>query len=306
MTDDDRDELHTGLVAAVVAIVAWGSAGVLVKALDMDAIAISFYRFGAYALILAGFMAVRTHTSPLTMRVMRHSMAGGISLGVDVILFYTAVKTTNVVNATTIGSMQPLVLAGFAVKMFGERIRPREIAAAAVALAGVLAIVIESSGTPEWSGSGDLAAVGALFAWSGYFLFSKRSKGVLTSAEYTVGTGVWTALVALPAGFLFGQDMSFPSSPNWLPLIVLVFGAGVLGHSAMNWSLTRIPLWIGSMLTLLIPVVASLAAWIWLDEPLTVVHLLAMAVVLAALGYVVRSQSSSRPPVSRTPAKITG
>jgi drug/metabolite transporter (DMT)-like permease len=306
----DRDT-QLGLLGAAVAIVAWGASGVLVKAIDMDAIAISFYRFTIYALLLVAFMTARSGSIPLTWRILRGSMAGGICLGLDVILFFTAVKTTNVVNATTIGAMQPLVLAVFAVKMFGERIHPREIAAAAVALTGVVIIVVASSGTPEWSGAGDLAAVGALFSWSGYFLFSKRSKGVLSSAEYTVGTGVWTAAMALPAGFLFQQDMSLPSSDDWLPLLALVLGAGVLGHSAMNWSLVRIPLWIGSMFTLLIPVVSSIAAWIWLDEALTAVQLAAMGLVLAALGFVVHSQSrtgSSAVPATAgaSPAESSG
>jgi drug/metabolite transporter (DMT)-like permease len=288
--DHDHDR-QLGLVGAAVAIVAWGASSVLVKGIDMDAIAISFYRFTTYALLMIVLMTARSGTVPLSGRILRASMAGGICLGLDVILFFTAVKNTNIVNATTIGAMQPLVLAGFAVRMFGERIHPREIVAAAVALTGVVIIVVESAGTPEWSGAGDLAAVGALFSWSGYFLFSKRSKGVLSSSEYTVGTGVWTAAIALPAGFLFQQDMSVPSSDDWLPLLVLVLGAGVLGHSAMNWSLVRIPLWIGSMFTLLIPVVSSIAAWIWLDEALTGVQLAAMGLVIAALSFVVHSQS---------------
>ena len=34
----------------------------------------------------------------------------------------------------------------------------------------------------------------------------------------------------------------------------------------MNWSLTKVPLWLGSTLTLLIPVVSSIGAWVFLDE----------------------------------------
>ena len=308
---ESDSDLRLGLVGAAVAIVAWGASSVLVKGIGMDAIAISFYRFTAYALLLIVFMTARSGTVPLSGRILRASMAGGICLGLDVIFFFTAVQTTNIVNATTIGAMQPLVLAGFAVRMFGEKIHPREIAAAAVALTGVVIIVVESAGTPEWSGAGDLAAVGALFSWSGYFLFSKRSKGALSPSEYTVGTGVWTAAIALPAGFLFQQDMSVPDSDEWLPLIVLVLGAGVLGHSAMNWSLVQIPLWIGSMFTLLIPVVSSIAAWIWLDESLSAVQLGAIALVVAALSFVVQSQSrtgSSAVPATAgaSPAEAVG
>ncbi len=286
-------DVQLGLIGTGVAVVVWGTSGVIIKAIDMGGLAIGFWRFCLYALALIAWMAARGKR--LTWRILVASLPGGISLGLDVVFFFTAVKITNVVNATTIGSLQPLIVAGFAAKMFGEQIRVKDLAAAVVAIVAVAVIVIESSGTPEWSGAGDLAAVGALFSWSGYFIFSKRSKGVLTPQEYTAGTGVWTAAICLTAGIVFKQDMSFPSQANWLPLIALTFGAGILGHSIMNWSLVRVPLWLGSTLTLLIPVVGSVTAWIFLDEPLTGVQLGAMAVVMAALASIVMTQGKPEP-----------
>jgi drug/metabolite transporter (DMT)-like permease len=236
-------------------------------------------------------------------RMLRKSFWGGLSLGLDIVFFFTAVKLTTIVNATTIGSLQPLVVAVFAARMFGERIGLRDICAALVAIAAVVVIVVESSGTPEWNGAGDLAAVGALFCWAAYFGFSKRSGGVITSTEYTAGTGFWTTIVAGTTGVVVGQDMSFPASGEWFPLLVLVLGTGVLGHSMMNWSLVRIPLWLGSTLTLLIPVVSSVAAWIWLGEPLTWIQILAMTVVIGALATIIRSQR--RPEPVRAPQAAT-
>lgn len=297
MTDHSPDlrsrDLQLGLIGTGIAVVAWGSSGVVVKSIDMDGIAVGFWRFLFYALVLGGWMMARGVR--LTRRALAASLPGGISLGIDVIMFFTAVKLTNVVNATTIGALQPLVVSVFAARMFGERITRRDIAAALVAIVAVVVIVIESSGTPEWSGAGDLAAVGALFAWAGYFIFSKRSKGVITSQEYTAGTGVWTAVSCLVVGLAFQQDMSLPSSGDWLPLLALTFGAGILGHSVMNWSLVRVPLWLGSTLTLLIPVVSSLAAWVFLDEPLTAIQLGAMAVVMGALATIVWAQRNPEP-----------
>lgn len=297
----DARDFRLGLIGTGVAVMAWGTSGVVIKAIDMGGLAIGFWRFSLYAVVLTGWIVARGRR--LTRRILIASLPGGISLGLDVTFFFTAVKLTNVVNATTIGSLQPLIVAVFAARMFGERIRPKDIAAALVAIIAVIVIVSESAGTPEWSGAGDLAAVGALLAWSAYFVFSKRSKGVLTPQEYTAGTGVWTALICLSAGLVFRQDMSFPSRVDWLPLIALTFGAGILGHSIMNWSLVRVPLWLGSTLTLLIPVIGSLTAWVFLDEQLTVVQLVAMAVVIAALASIVMTQDKPEP--VRTPQAAT-
>jgi len=285
--------LSLGLFGAAIAVSAWGSSGVIVKWLDLDPVAISFYRFTVYSFAI--FLVLRLRGNKPTLRVLKHSAAGGISLGIDVVLFFTAVKTTTIVNATTIGALQPIIVLSIATRFFGERVRLREIIAAFVAIAGVVVVVTQSSGSPEWNGAGDLAALGALFAWTGYIVMSKRSAGVLTSTEYTLGTGFWTALVALPVGFAAGQDMSIPNVNQWAVLLALVIIGGLFGHSLMNWSLTRIPLWIGSTLTLLIPIVSSLIAWIALDEALTAIQLGAIGLVIVALSVIVTSQRNPTP-----------
>jgi drug/metabolite transporter (DMT)-like permease len=231
----------------------------------------------------------------LSRRLLWTAAPGGLLLSGDVLLFFTAVKVTNVVNATTIGALQPLVIAVFATQLFDERISRREIVAALVAIVGVVVIVTQSAGTPEWSGAGDLAALGALFCWSGYFVVAKRLSGRLTPMQFTTGTSWWVAIIALPLGFVFGQDMSPPSPSDWPYLILLLFVGGVLGHSLMNWGIPRLPLWLSSTLTLLIPVLASLAAWVFLDEPLTAIQLVAMACVVAALSVIVTAQSAPAP-----------
>jgi drug/metabolite transporter (DMT)-like permease len=48
-------------------------------------------------------------------------------------------------------------------------------------------------------------------------------------------------------------------------------------------------------MTLLTPVISSLAAWLWLDEPLTVWQLVAMGVVVAALAVIVTAQNEPAP-----------
>ena len=290
---EGQRDTNLALLGVGVAVMAWGASGAVIKAIDMDGLAVGFWRFLIYVVVLAGWMRYRGVT--LDLRVLAASAAGGVSLGLDVVLFFSAVKLTNVVNATTIGAMQPVIVAIVAARFFGERIRPRHVIAALVAIVAVIVVVIESSGTPEWSPRGDVFALGAVFAWSGYFIFSKRSKGVLTSQQYTAGTGFWTASICLVAGLAFGQDMSPPSGDDWWLLLGLTIGAGILGHSIMNWSLVRIPLWLGSVLTLLIPVVGAVVAWIFLGEALSWVQIVAILVVVGALASIVLSQNAPEP-----------
>jgi drug/metabolite transporter (DMT)-like permease len=102
--------------------------------------------------------------------------------------------------------------------------------------------------------------------------------------------------------------MSVPNGENWLWIAGVIVVGGFLGHSMMNWSLVRVPLWLGSALTLLIPVISSIAAWIFLDESLSSIQLAAMVVVVLALAYIVVSQhgSEQRQVVIRSTADPAG
>jgi drug/metabolite transporter (DMT)-like permease len=71
----------------------------------------------------------------------------------------------------------------------------------------------------------------------------------------------------------------------------MILGSGIVGHSLMNWSLQRIPLWVGSTFTLFIPVASAALAWLILDEAVSALQGIAMACVIGALAMSVRGQT---------------
>lgn len=298
----ETGELLRGLIGAGIAVTAWSTGTILAKYIDMGALVIGVYRFALFGLGLTIWL--RTRGVRVDARVLRGSMMGGIALGADIALFFSAVKETSIVNATVVGSLQPIVVGVVAVRFFGERIRTSDALWSLVALAGAVVVVSSSAGDETTSLRGDLLAVGALFAWSAYFIASRRSKGVLTSSEFTAGTSIWTAAICLPIGIVAGQDLSLPSAENLAWLAVMIVSSGIIGHSLMNWSLQRIPLWVGSTFTLFIPVAASLLAWAFLGETVSLVQAVAMAAVIGALAVIVRGQTRSSAKLT-TPADDT-
>lgn len=286
--DDAGSVLPLGVAAAAVAVAAWGLSGVIAKGIDMGGIAIATYRFLIYGIVLSTYMVVRR--TPMSWRALRLSFWGGMALGADVAFFFSAVKLTTVANATVIGALQPILMAIVAVRFFGERVARRDAVLALVAIGAVAVVVLAGADNSARTGQGDLLAVGALFSWSAYFVFAKRAAGQLTSQEYTIGVAIWTGLCNLPLALIFGQSLQWPGTSSFLAVLVLAFGAGLLGHSMMNWSIQKIPLWISSTMTLLIPVVSAAAAWLFLDEQLTAAQIGAMAVVIAALAGIVAAQ----------------
>lgn len=282
---------NVGLLAAAIAVSAWGLSGVVAKEIAMGGLAIGAYRFAVYGLTMTA-VGFRTGAR-IDLGTLRAAMWGGLALGADVALFFSAVKLTTIVNATIIGALQPVVVSVVANRVFGENITRRDIRLGLVAVVGVVVVALGSTGRPEWNLGGDLAAVGALFAWSAYFVASRMAKDKnINPRQYTTCTALYSAAIAAPLALLFGQSLAWPSLTNWYWLLGLAFGAGILGHEMMNWSLRRIPVWLGSTFTLVVPVVSSIGAWIWLDEPLNAVQIAAMGVVLVALGAIVTAQTT--------------
>ncbi|MEM9516883.1 MAG: DMT family transporter [Actinomycetota bacterium] len=288
--DAEHRELSRGLLGALIAVCAWSTGTVLVAGIDMGGLATGFYRFAVFAVGIVVWMYVAG--TPFRLRIMRDSMWGGLALAGDIALFFSAVKLTSIVNATIIGALQPVVVGVVAARFFGERVRGRDVVWSLIAIAGVFVVVSATASDSASNWRGDLLAFGAMLTWSAYFIASKQSKHTMTSTEFTAGTAVWVSIICLPLGFVFGQDMSWPSWSNWGLLIAMAISAGVVGHTLMNWSLVRIPLWIGSTFTLLIPVFSALLAWAFLDEPVTWIQAAAMAVVIGALTAIVRGQQA--------------
>jgi drug/metabolite transporter (DMT)-like permease len=301
-SDAAAKDLSRGLIGAGIAVCAWSTGTILAKYIDMGSLAIGFYRFAFFGLMLIIWMQVRG--TPFRLRVIRDSMWGGIALGADIALFFSAVKLTSVVNATIIGSMQPIVVGVIAARFFGETIRMRDALWSIVAIGGAVLVVAASAGDATTDIRGDLLAAAAMLSWSAYFITSKNSKKTMTPTEFTAGTSLWTMAICAPLGFLFGQDMSWPSATNWGWLIAMAVASGLIGHAMMNWSLVRIPLWVGSTFTLLIPVFSALLAWLVLDEAVSALQALGMVVVIGALAVVVRSQSTPVPADDTVPTAV--
>ncbi|MCY3661434.1 MAG: DMT family transporter [bacterium] len=297
-----RSEFSLGIAATTLAVTAWGASSVVAKIIDMGALALIAYRFLLFAIVMTAVLTARR--VPITRLHMRHSIWGGVTLGIDAGLFFTAVKFTTVANATIINALQIVIVSFVSAKLYGERMPRRDIGYAGLAMVGVAVVALESASSENWSLGGDLAAIGALFGWSAYFIATRHARDKVDAQQYTVCVAIYVGLMNLPFAAIFGQDLSWPTGESWMWLVVMAFGSGVLGHTAMNWSLRHVPLWLASTLTLLIPVVASGLAWLIFDEALSVLQMVAIAVVVAALAMIVRNQS--RPRIGGVPAAESG
>lgn len=263
----------------------WGLSSVAVKQVEnLDGLALACYRIwlGA-ALVTVGYLASGRR---LSVRLLRVSLWGGLWFCGDLILFFVAVQLTSIANATVIGALQPVLVLAISRRLFGEIPRLVEVAWGAVAIVGAAIVVLGGDGGGANSLEGDLLAVGALVAWTAYFIASKRVRVHLSAFEYLTGMAIVAAIAVLPAPLLHPSSFVNTNTEGWVIIVYLAIVNGLLGHFLMSFAHGHVTLLTASLLTLAIPVFAAGGAALFIDEPMTAVQIGGMTVVLAALAVV--------------------
>lgn len=292
------------LVAVAFTVVMWGCSNVLIKVVSVSGQVASLYRLW--------FAVPLVWTLPLFMPSLRRhmdgrwlvsSIVGGALFSLHQLLFFTGLKFTSVANVTIIGALQPVLVLLAAGRMFGERPNLRALCWSMAAFAGTAVVVAGAAGTASWSVFGDLLAVGNLFAFTGYFLWSKRVRRSVGATEYVIGMTTVAAIVVLPVVLATTEDLGSPTRADllWLALIAVV--PGTLGHFLTNWAHAHASAFAMSVLLLAVPVVASTGAAVFLDEPLTAVQIAGGAFTLLAVGVIVRSPADSAEELAESAAR---
>jgi len=284
------------LGAVTVTVLIWGSSNVVIKAVSTTGLVASFYRLWfAIPLLWLLPVVIPSMRRRLNRQWLNVSLAGGGLFAVHQILFFNSLKLTSVANVTIIGALQPALVLVAAGRMFGEQVTSRAIGWSLVAVGGTTLVVVGSAGTPSWSPFGDTLAVVNLFAFTAYFLASKRFRTHVGTSEYVLGMTTVAGLLILAAAVLTGQELSAPRGRDWPLLLFLALLPGTLGHFLTNWAHPHVPVFLFSVMLLAVPVIAVLGAATFLDEPLNLAQAAGGLIVLLAIGTIVRASSTPTP-----------
>lgn len=277
-------------------MVVWGASSVLIKQVpQLNGLGVACYRIWLGAVVVT--VVFVASGGRLSWRLLRLSLFGGLTFTADLVLYFTAVHHTSIANATVIGALQPILVLAVASRLFGERARVAEIGWGAVAVAGTALVVLGGDGGGANSLDGDLLAVGALVAWTAYFVCSKTARQELTAFEYLTGMAIVAAVAVVPLPLLFEGTLGTTTANGWLTIVYITVINGLIGHFLMAFAHGHVTLLTVSLLTLAIPVFAAAGAALWIDEPLTGLQVGGMAVVLASLALVTASTARRSPEI---------
>ena len=272
-------------MAAVLApVVGWSFANTIVKIVHVQPVAFAFWRLWlATATMLLVLVVTRRR---MTWRILKASAPGGVLFALNLVFFFSAIRHTAVADVLVIGALQPALTVLAAGKMFGERVSRGDVLWILASVAGVIAFVVGSRSTPNWSLIGDLFAVGSLLVFTAYFFVSKRVRRQTGPVEFMVCVTVVAAVVITPIALLSGQPLSGIRWQDWVWLVVFAISAQG-GHLLLAWAHNHVDLTVATLLILAETPLSAVIALVVLGQPLTVIMIVSGLLTMACLGVVV-------------------
>lgn len=206
---------------------------------------------------------------------------------------YIGARTTSAANIGLIYSISPVLIVAASALWLGERLRPVQALGVALALGGVLHVVLKG----QWSAlsevrfvPGDGWILAATLSWTLYSLLLKRWQSPLGAKARLAVISLAGALVNLPFALWELAHATAPAfTPTGLALAAtaaLIPGFGAyLAYSVMQRELGASKV---SMVLYLAPIYTGLLAWALIGEGLHAFHFWGMALVLPGIYLVTR------------------
>lgn len=259
---------------------------------DFTPRAIVFWRILAGATVF-GLLAAREGRAALPRRadLGRLFACSVLAVTVNQMLATEGIARTTSTNAGLIMPLIPVFTYGLAAAVRQEAFRAHRALGIAIAMAGVLVLVLDRSGPADLSQrhmSGNMMVVGNCLAYAAFLvlarpLLMRYSPAVLLAWVYVL------ALWSLPV-IGWGQDL-MPEDPGRLALIgvgyAVLFGS-ILGHFLNAYALARVSASTTAIYVSLQPLIAGAAGVALLDEELSGLVFVAAALLFVGIGLVNR------------------
>ncbi|MET7748441.1 EamA family transporter [Micromonospora sp. NPDC005367] len=278
---------------------------------------------GAVGLVLGGALSVQFGSAVATMLFPRTGVAGAVTLRLAISavlllvvcrprlhghdradwvaagtfglilaamnsIFYQAIERIPLGPAVTLEVLGPLALSVFTGRRAGSWV------CAGVGLAGVA--LLGRGGFDRLDPLGAALALVAGAAWAAYIVFSARVGARFRGADGLAVALVVAAVLTLPAGLATAGTVLLDPSVLALGVALAALASGV-PYTLELLALRRLPTATFAVLMSLGPAVAALAGYLVLGQQLTVLEVVAIALVIAAsIGAVrVNAATAARP-----------
>lgn len=281
-------------MAILVTVLFWSIGNLIVRDSPLTGPQVAFWRYLLAAIIYAAVH--RATVGPLRWADMKTAAPAAVAIALEIAAFFVAIKLTSVANVTVIGALMPLLLFGVATRRFAERIPLGVWVATGLALLGVAAVVFGATDGARFEPKGDVFAVVALLFFAAYFIFAKVARETISSFTLQTHSMLIGAPVLLMVTTIDSGGLGVPAGREWLHVIGLIIFPST-GHLLMNWAHAHVSLTLASLMTLGVPVLSILGAWLLFDETVNAVQAAGITLVLVVLSWAIVQTNRIRPDV---------
>ena len=287
------------LLLLSVSAVAFGTAPIFIQASSTTGPVFAFWRswIGIMAIFSAVTLSGRFRIAFPRGREWKLPVWAGFFNAVSMVMFMTAVKFTSVVDISLLTMLNPVLIALWAIPMFGERPGLRFRLWTPVAILGSGVVILGGSTGPDGDPLGITLGAMSVLCWSLQFVSMKRARATMDTIPLMVGMLVVSSLFVSLFCFatraavwsLSGTDMLYVVG------VVVVPGGGAM---LLSWSLRWVPANVPPLMYLPAPFLAAAMAWFFLGEGVTPVHVGGGVITLVGVAAALLSRSGKALPAT--------
>lgn len=287
-----NNRISTGYFLAVAATVIWAGNFIVARALNQDILPIgmAFWRWAIAVATLAPFTVRSTVEDWKMVQKYLPYLTVSALLGVTVFntLIYIAGQTTQALNMALIATSSPIFIVLMSRLFYRETISLIRAAGMMVVVSGVLMLIAGGSLERLLSISfaiGDLYMLLASIVFAGYTMLVKRKPPKLRMTTFTLCTFSLGLLFLSPFYALecwIYHPVAF-NVPIALALLYVGVLSSVVAFLAWNQAIALIGPSRTALIYYLIPVFSGIAAWMFLGEAISWVHIFSTLAIVCGI-----------------------
>jgi len=243
-------------------------AAIFIRLAEAQPLVIAAYRLCLASLIIVPVALARSgdELRRLSKQNIIMALFSGAFLALHFGLWMASLSYTSVATSVVLVTANPIFVAIASYFVFQEKLSKQTVLGIMISLVGSVLI-----GYGNWSLGPSplfgviLALLGAL-AIAGYLLIGRRlrrSIGLLSYASLTYSSA---AVLLLISTLAFGYRLVGYSTTTYIMFVLLAVVPQLIGHSSLNWSLRFVPATLVTIAVLGEPVVATVLAFLILNE----------------------------------------
>ena len=306
-----RRRISLPLLALLGGATGIGFAPILVRLTDTGPTATAFYRLLFALPLLWLWSSWENRRVPSTPRPQNAGdfvclALTGLLFTADLSIWHWSLRLTNVANSTLLTNVAPIFVTIGARFLLNETITRNFVLGLCLAVLGSALLVGTSLQLEPGQWLGDVLAMVAAIFYGGYLLMVKFLRRRFTTPTIMA----WAGLASCPAfaivALASGDSMQPSHGAGWAAIVTLALVSHVGGQTLITYGFGHLPASFSSVSLLWQPVVAAIAACVFLKEPLTWWQVSGGLVVLAGIALATPTLGSKPAPAAAGTGTGTG